>query len=43
MMKGNVEIRTSSMILKADAAEYHVCTGEIVARGNIYIRPVPAE
>jgi hypothetical protein len=43
MMKGNVEIRTSSIILKADAAEYHLCTGEIVARGNVLIKPVPAE
>jgi lipopolysaccharide assembly outer membrane protein LptD (OstA) len=40
MLKGNVEIKTDNMTLRADAAEYHVCTGEIVARGNVYIKPV---
>ncbi len=40
-LKGEVEIRWRGMILRADEAEYHEDTGEIEARGNVRVKPLP--
>jgi len=40
-LKGRVEIKTSTMLIQADEAEYHGDTGEIEARGNVHIKPIP--
>src|SRR4030095_805118 len=37
-LRGNVEIRTKDMILRADEAEYDQSTGEIAARGTVRIK-----
>ena len=37
-LRGNVEIRTKDMILRADEAEYNENTGEIEARGTVRIK-----
>jgi lipopolysaccharide assembly outer membrane protein LptD (OstA) len=38
-LKGAVEIRTDSILLKADEADYNHETGEIEARGNVKVTP----
>jgi lipopolysaccharide assembly outer membrane protein LptD (OstA) len=40
-LRGNVEINTDSLILRADRADYHWDTGEIEPRGNVHVRPIP--
>ena len=37
-LRGNVEIRTKDMILRADEADYDQNTGEIEARGTVRIK-----
>ena len=37
-LRGNVEIRTKDMVLRADEADYNENTGEIEARGTVRIR-----
>jgi len=37
-LKGNVEIRTKDMLLRAEEADYNENTGEIEARGTVYIK-----
>ena len=37
-LKGNVEIRTKDMILRAAEADYNENTGEIEARGTVRIK-----
>jgi lipopolysaccharide assembly outer membrane protein LptD (OstA) len=37
-LRGNVEIRTKDMILRADEADYNEKTGEIEARGAVHIK-----
>ncbi len=39
-LKGNVEIRTGTITVVADEADYHAKTGEIEARGNVRITPI---
>ena len=39
-MKGNVEIRTETMVITADEADYHSATGEIEPRGAVRIKPI---
>jgi lipopolysaccharide assembly outer membrane protein LptD (OstA) len=39
-LRGNVEIRTDTIIFTADEANYHEDTGEIEARGNVRVKPV---
>jgi len=39
-LKGNVEIRTDTMLIQADEAEYTRSTGEIEAHGNVRITPI---
>jgi hypothetical protein len=36
-----VEINTDSLALRADEADYHWETGEIEARGNVHVMPIP--
>jgi len=38
-LKGNVEIRTTTLTLTADEADYDRQTGEIEARGTIRVKP----
>lgn len=40
-LRGNVEINTNTLILRADEADYDWDTGEIEARGNVHVRPIP--
>ncbi len=40
-LKGDVEIRRTGMVLRADQADYHEDTGEIEARGNVRVKPYP--
>jgi lipopolysaccharide assembly outer membrane protein LptD (OstA) len=40
-LRGNVEINTNTLILRADEADYHWDTGEIEARGNVHVKPIP--
>ncbi len=40
-LTGKVEITTDTIILKADAAEYHPQTGEIEAHGDVSVKPIP--
>ena len=40
-LNGNVEIATSTVVLQADEADYHWDTGEIDARGNVHVKPIP--
>ena len=40
-LRGNVEINTNTLILRADEADYHWDTGELDARGNVHVRPIP--
>jgi lipopolysaccharide assembly outer membrane protein LptD (OstA) len=40
-LKGNAEIATSAAIVQADEADYHWDTGEIDARGNVHVKPIP--
>src|SRR5215471_16700282 len=40
-LRGNVEINTGTLILRADEADYHWDTGEIGARGSVHVRPIP--
>ena len=40
-LKGDVEIKRTGMILRADEADYHEDTGEIEARGNVRVKPYP--
>jgi lipopolysaccharide assembly outer membrane protein LptD (OstA) len=37
-LRGNVEIRTKDMTLRADEADYNENTGEIEARGTVRIK-----
>ena len=38
-LRGNVEIRTTTMTLTADEADYDRQTGEIEARGTVRVKP----
>ena len=40
-LKGNVEIRRTGLILRADEADYRKDTGEIEAKGNVRVSPFP--
>jgi lipopolysaccharide assembly outer membrane protein LptD (OstA) len=40
-LRGNVEINTITLSLRADEADYHWDTGEIEARGNVHVKPIP--
>jgi lipopolysaccharide assembly outer membrane protein LptD (OstA) len=40
-LTGNAEITTGVVIVRADAADYHWDTGEIDARGNVHVKPIP--
>jgi lipopolysaccharide assembly outer membrane protein LptD (OstA) len=40
-LKGNAEITTGVVIVRADEADYHWDTGEIDARGNVHVKPIP--
>jgi lipopolysaccharide assembly outer membrane protein LptD (OstA) len=40
-LTGNAEIATGVVIVQADEADYHWDTGEIDARGNVHVRPIP--
>jgi lipopolysaccharide assembly outer membrane protein LptD (OstA) len=40
-LRGNAEIATSTVIVQSDEADYHWDTGEIDARGNVHVRPIP--
>lgn len=42
-LKGDVEIRRSGMILRADEADYDEDTGEVEARGHVRVKPYPVE
>jgi len=37
-LKGSVEIKTDTMILTADEADYNTGTGEIEARGPVRVK-----
>jgi lipopolysaccharide assembly outer membrane protein LptD (OstA) len=37
-LRGDVEIKTELMVLRADEADYHEDTGEIEARGNVRVK-----
>jgi hypothetical protein len=39
-LRGNVEINTNSLILRADEAVYHWKTGEIIPRGNVVVKSI---
>jgi hypothetical protein len=41
-LRGNVVVRTDTLEIRADEAEYNSDTGELEARGNVSIRPTPA-
>jgi hypothetical protein len=36
-LRGDVEIKTEHMVLRADEADYHEDTGEIEVRGNVRV------
>jgi lipopolysaccharide assembly outer membrane protein LptD (OstA) len=38
-LKGDVEIRTDTLLLKADEATYNHATGEIDAHGDVKLKP----
>ena len=40
-LRGDAEINIDTLILRADEVDYHWDTGEIEARGNVYVRPIP--
>jgi len=40
-LRGNAEIATSTVIVQANEADYHWDTGEIDARGNVHVKPIP--
>ena len=40
-LRGNAEIATNTVIVQADEADYHWDTGEIDARGNVHVKPIP--
>jgi lipopolysaccharide assembly outer membrane protein LptD (OstA) len=37
-LRGDVEIKTELMVLRADEADYHEDTGEIEARGSVRVK-----
>jgi lipopolysaccharide assembly outer membrane protein LptD (OstA) len=39
-LRGNAEIATTTVTLKADEADYHWDTGEIEARGSVHVKPI---
>ncbi len=40
-LTGNAEIATSAVNVHADEADYHRDTGEIGARGDVHVKPIP--
>ena len=39
-LRGNAEITTTTVTLTADEADYHWDSGEIEARGSVYVKPI---
>ncbi|HKD08238.1 MAG TPA: hypothetical protein VKB79_20220 [Bryobacteraceae bacterium] len=42
-LSGNVEVRSTGFIVQADSADYDEGSGEVRARGDVIVKPYPAE